>query len=402
MQYSPLANYGIIAAVKILLYFHPPGSTSWSQVVDGVKAIAAKAGWHVQEANVPLTRKNLAELYRFWNPVGAIADAGAGVKKLSAADLEAFPVVFIDHDPATLPRNAFAVCHDSTATAALAAKELLSTGVDHFAYVPFPERRFWNGEREAAFRRAVELNGKPCSVFRAGKTSGADSVGYLRKLRDFVASLPKPCGVFAANDRTAESVLVVARMLGLDLPHDLSVIGVDNYVNICENTSPTLTSVEPDFRRAGASAAMLALEISQQSGRFSGERKRAYGPLRVVRRASTRVIAQGDAEVAAALELIDAKACTGLAAAEVVKLFPCSRVYAEMRFRKATGQSILEAIHAVRLERAKELLRNPGQQLKSIADFCGFKSQNAMCRFFLNKIGCTMSAWRRRNLAHLR
>lgn len=43
---------------------------------------------------------------------------------------------------------------------------------------------------------------------------------------------------------------MVARMLGLDMPYDISVIGVDNYVNICENTSPTLTSVEPDFRRA--------------------------------------------------------------------------------------------------------------------------------------------------------
>ena len=92
--------------------------------------------------------------------------------------------------------------------------------------------------------------------------------------------------------------------------------------------------------------------------------------------------------------MIETKACTGLTAAQVVRPFPCSRVYAEMRFRRATGQSILEAIHAVRLERAKELLRNPSQQLKSIADFCGFKSQNALCKFFRKKTGKTMSAWR--------
>ena len=55
---------------------------------------------------------------------------------------------------------------------------------------------------------------------------------------------------------------------------------------------------------------------------------------------------------------------------------------------------MLEAIQSVRLERAKELLRNPGQQLKSIADFCGFRSQNALCKFFLKKTGMTMSAWR--------
>ena len=67
--------------MKILLYFHPHGSTSWGQVVDGVKDIAAKADWHVQEVNVRPTHKSLDELRRFWNPIGAIIDAGAGVSE---------------------------------------------------------------------------------------------------------------------------------------------------------------------------------------------------------------------------------------------------------------------------------------------------------------------------------
>lgn len=380
--------------MKILLYFHPKGSTSWGAVVEGVKDIAARADWHVQEVNVRPTHKNLDELRRFWNPIGAIVDAGAGMNELSAEDIKTLPVVFIDHDPATLPRNAFSICHDSAATAMLAAKELLATGFDNFAYVAFHERRFWDDERETAFRKAMELNGKRCSVFRAGRASGGSSTGFLRKLRAFIASLPRPCGIFAANDRTAEDVLMVARMLELDMPYDLSVIGVDNYANVCENTYPTLTSVEPDFRRAGASAAMLVMEILQSKGFFSGERERTYGPLRVVHRGSTRFLMRHDAEVATALEMIEKESCTGLTAAQVVRIFPCSRVYAETRFRRSTGQSILEAIQSVRLERAKELLRNPAQQLKSIADLCGFRSQNALCRFFLKKTGRTMSAWR--------
>ena len=264
MRYCPLANLWYNITVNILLYFHPPGSTSWDQVVDGVKDIAAKVDWHVQEVNVHPTHSHLDKLRRFWNPIGAIVDAGAGVNKLSAEYLKSFPFVFIDHDPATLPRNAFSVCHDSAATAILAARELLSTGFSHFAYVAFRERRFWDSEREAAFRQAVELNGRHCSVFRPARASRADSVGYLRKLRTFIASLPRPCGIFAANDRTAEDVLTVARMLELDIPYDLSVIGVDNYANVCENTVPKLTSVEPDFRRAGASAAMLVMEASRR------------------------------------------------------------------------------------------------------------------------------------------
>ena len=380
--------------MKTLLYFHPVGSTSWRPIVDGVKDIALKANWHVQEVNVPPTHHNLDELCQFWNPVGVIIDAGAGFGGISPADLKLRPTVLIDPDPTLLPSGTYSVRHDSVATATLAAKELLSTGFSHFAYVPYPKKRFWSTERETAFAKSVEINGGTCRVFRTRNTSNSDSPDYLRRLREFIAALPKPCGIFAANDHTAAKVLTTARLLELSVPDDIAVIGVDNYVNICEDAFPSLSSIEPDYYHAGTAAAMLMMEIVHAGNRRKTLRKRTFGPVRIVRRASTRILKNHDADVESALELIQKESCVGLTAARVTKLFACSRVYAEMRFRKATGQSILEAIHTVRLERAKALLRNPSQQLKSIADFCGFKSQNALCKFFLKKTGRTMSAWR--------
>lgn len=44
--------------------------------------------------------------------------------------------------------------------------------------------------------------------------------------------------------------------------------------------------------------------------------------------------------------------------------------------------------------KGKELLRNPNQQIKAIADFCGLKSATALCKFFRSKTGVTVSAWR--------
>ncbi|MBE6397823.1 MAG: helix-turn-helix domain-containing protein [Lentisphaerae bacterium] len=88
-------------------------------------------------------------------------------------------------------------------------------------------------------------------------------------------------------------------------------------------------------------------------------------------------------------------ACGGLTAADVVKLFNCSRRAAEIQFRKATGKSILNVIHETRLERTKVLLTNPYQQLKSMSDFCGFKSQNSLRRFFRKQTGMTLSSWQK-------
>ena len=65
-----------------------------------------------------------------------------------------------------------------------------------------------------------------------------------------------------------------------------------------------------------------------------------------------------------------------------------------MRFRKATGHSVLEEMHAIRLARAKDLLREGTLPLKAISDFCGFTNPNSLRKFFHKATGMTMAAWR--------
>ena len=94
-----------------------------------------------------------------------------------------------------------------------------------------------------------------------------------------------------------------------------------------------------------------------------------------------------DPEVTAAVELIRRKACEGISSADVVTAFKCSRRMAEVRFRQIVGHSILDEIQSVKLERAKELLSNTGQDIASTANFCGFKAANALWKFFRQEKG---------------
>ena len=143
---------------------------------------------------------------------------------------------------------------------------------------------------------------------------------------------------------------------------------------------------------------LMLLAVIRSGNHFRGSRIRYFGPLRIVRRASTRRLKRNDPFVQKALELIRLKACTGLTADRVARLFPCSRRMASIRFAQATGRTILGEIHAVQLERAKQLLRDPNQMLKSIADFCGFTHPNSLRKFFLHETGMTLTAWRRKHL----
>ena len=71
-----------------------------------------------------------------------------------------------------------------------------------------------------------------------------------------------------------------------------------------------------------------------------------------------------------------------------------SRRTAEMKFRKATGRSILDEIQSVRLAEVERLLANPLVKIGSIAYRTGYKSENFLARLFKQTHGMTMREWR--------
>jgi len=376
-----------------ILYFQPPTKTFAPEKLAGVRDIIEKRHHRVQVIEEKPTSRLVKELWSLWNPLGAIIDCGGEYNDIDAGIFGSRPVVFIGHNPETLPKSSLLVSNDQRETARTAARELLATGYANFAFVNAAEKKKWSELRERGFAEALAINGKKCAVFRPNAAS-RKGITWMRELRRFVAALEKPCAVFAANDKTAEGVISAATLEGLDLPGDIAIVGVDNYEPICEHITPRLTSIEPDFRRGGRLAATMLLGLAMSKGKWHGGRVQTFGPLRTVHRESTRVLSIPDKAVSDALDLIRREACNGLQAVRVAKIFPCSRRQADNRFRMATGRSILEEIHAVQLERAKELLRDTSVQLKAISDFCGFTNPNSLRKFFLKATGMTMTAWR--------
>ena len=379
--------------METILYFQSRSRINAGEKLDGVRRIADKFHWHVQVVEGLPNGATVRRLMDFWKATGAIVECGGQDARINPAIFGFLPVVFLDHDPSCLPSNAFCVTHDSAETGAMAARELMRAGAKNFAFVPYPERRFWSEERERGFCEALLLNGFACSVFN-GRRAKNNTVKYQKELRTFIAHLPKPCAVFAANDRVAGEVAVAAQYAGVEIPGELMLIGVDNALEICEKTVPSLSSIKPDFTRGGTMAALMLVAALRDKDGYRGSRRRTFGPLHVVSRASTRTFHAHDPVVLAVLDLIRREGCTGLTAEEALKLFPCARRQAEIRFRKATGRSVLEEIHAVRLERAKELLRRGDMPMKVIADFCGFENPNSLGKFFKAKTGKTMTNWR--------
>ena len=382
-----------------ILYFQPHSVPYVPLQFAGVREVALRYGAHVQAVYREPTAELVAELAELWHALGAVVECSARTTPIDTAAFGTMPVVLLSPDPKQRPETALSVCHDSAATAKMAARELLSLGLTHFAFIPHPEPLHWSLTRERAFAEAIRMHGNDCRTFHAKAprlfASGDNfPTEWQAQLREFIRQLPKPCGVLAANDSVAIEVLTAARFAGVTVPGDLAVLGVDNDEAACERCEPPLSSIEPDFRRGGMLAASLIFEASENGGTPPGARQLEFGPLRVVRRESTRLLAVPDKCAADAIALIRREACSGLRASAVAALFPCSRRMADIRFRNAAGRGILAEIHAVRLEAAKRLLETTDIPLKALSDFCGFENPNSLRKFFRRETGTTLSAWR--------
>lgn len=361
----------------------------------GVREFAAGHDWHVEEIEVERLERPVSEVLKYWKPEGCILEGSSNLLP-PVREFSGVPVVHIDagadvqNDP-----SAFVVANDDVAVADLALKELLKTDCTSYAFVGWSPRVIWSRRRQERFVSRLAEIGHPCAVLADPWTLG-NKDDFATRLRPWLESLPKPCGIFAANDDIAAAVLDVCKMADISIPGDIAVIGVDNVPAFCDNLRPSLSSIEPDFKHGGYLAAQLLHE--RLNNPATRPQKLQYSPLCVTPRLSTRRLAFYGRRLLAALDLIRREACNGLKAADVVQAMGVSERLAETRFKAATGHRITEEIRENRFRRALELLANPRQSITPIATLCGWESEAFMKRAFKARFGCTMREWRKQNL----
>ena len=364
--------------------------------LEGVYDSARRYGWHVVDAEFENSQHSIADYIRTWNPDGCIVVGSALTAPLSPQSFARIPTVYLDPDEKTRRAGKAYVASDPRPLAELAARELTALGCTSYAYVGWSERTAWSEDRRKAFAAIIRDRGLPFTAF-AGHFRPKDKISFQRQLRSWLKRIPKPCGIFTANDTTAAQVIDACQSLKLDVPADVAVVGVDNQEIVCENAPVSITSIEVDFRAAGRLGAEALAEFLENPGRTP--EPRLFGPLRIVRRQSTRRLLRASPVVERALEKIRREACFGLTAADVIAEMKLPRRGAARRFRQATGFSILEEINSLRLERAYSLLRKPGSPIALIAQQCGWSNDVFLKRLFKRTTGLTMREWRKRESA---
>ena len=393
-----------LRVMKTILFFqHSFGETN-RDMLSGVRQYASEANWRIQTiqyAYAAVVRHNkkspsrvdVPALLDFWKPHGCIIEGqGENDDTPKPDDFNEIPVVFLDRMPDSLQRKALCVYSDSGSIANTAARELLSLGLENFAYVAWWKDKAWSRERGEIFRNTIMAHGKTCRWMALSAADSNPSMDFSNEVK----SLPSPCGVFCANDLTAHRFIAEAIHLGRFVPEDFAVIGVDNDIEQCEGSAVSITSIPQDCHGAGYNAArMLDLAMSHHAASQSSV-PMVLCP--IVHRASTRILPRKDARLSAALEYIRLHACdVDIDINVVAKAAKCSRRQIDSLFKELVRHSALHEVHSRRIECAKQLLIQGTLPISDIATKCGYRSASDFSRAFKRETKTSPSQMQRQN-----
>ncbi len=337
-------------------------------------------GWRSWPATVDLA---------IWEGDGILMAPG-DERQRAQVEARDLPVVDLSAHP-----SAFGVTHDFTAAGRLAAAYLLERGYRRLAYLGNPRTRPSRLCRPA-YEQAAVAEGLRVEVFemhiRPEETFSESLI--IERLGDWLAGLAKPAALLAYNDIQAHRAVIAARARGLQVPGELSILGIgDDLVD--DLIWPTLSSIALDCRRVGYEAAAMLDDL--MAGRRPTPPHVLVPPLKVTERRSTGALGVEDPDVAAAVAFIRSRGHQALSTDDVLARVPVSRSTLERRFRQHLGHSPWREIRLAQIRHLQRLLLETDWPIKRIASRSVFRNTSRFVQVFREETGETPAAYRRRH-----
>jgi LacI family transcriptional regulator len=280
----------------------------------------------------------------------------------------------------------------------MASEHLIEKGFKNFAFCGFDNLE-WSNKRKIHFSQYNNEAGFITHVYSSPKTIIVqDWENEQRHVSEWIKTLPKPVGILACNDDRGQHILEVCKQIGINVPEEVAVIGVDNDPMICEIGDPPLTSIALNVESAGYEAAKL-LDRLINNKKTDGQHI-IVSPTHIVQRQSSDILAVNDTEVASAIRFIKENAKNKILVNDVVKITSISRRSLEQRFRKNLHRSVYDEIRRVRVEWISRLLMETDLPISHITSFFNFTDVEHISRYFKKEKGIGIREFRKLHQLH--
>ncbi len=274
------------------------------------------------------------------------------------------------------------VATDNEALVNAAFQHLRQKGIERFAFygAPVDEHQRWAQERERAMINVTEKEGYDCHVYRGHPVRPETWQYSVKRLADWLKSLPTPIGIVAVTDARARHLLQVCDHIGMLVPDKMAVIGIDNDEIARYLNRVSLSSVKQGSIEMGYQAARVLHKLLQ--GMNGPKRPILVAPEGIAEYQSTDFKAIADPHVMQAMHYIRQNACRGIKVEQVLDYVGVSRSNLEQRFKEERGHSIHTEIHNEKLQRACKMLAQTDETTTQVAKICGYPSLQYMYAVF--------------------
>ncbi len=167
------------------------------------------------------------------------------------------PVVAIDRIPHHY--DGPSVTLDNHRTGELVAEHLLDLGHQRLAHICGPLDLRLSIERLESFDATIRARGLEPLPHAVGDAAWSCESGHAA-MRELLSRDPAPTAVFASNDRLAIGAMRAAVEAGLRVPHDISIVGVDN-IELAAYQTPPLTTVRQSLTDVATLATKILLDL---------------------------------------------------------------------------------------------------------------------------------------------
>jgi LacI family transcriptional regulator len=271
---------------------------------------------------------------------------------------------------------------DDQAIGRLAGEEFSLLNLGYWGFV------HWDGVMwSEARRRSFHSYATARAVSNEALSLPADvrhSWAAVEAIAKWLAPIPKPCGILACNDQAGIDVINAANQLGLSVPDEVAVIGVDNDRLLCETTSPSLSSIDLRGVDIGRAAAVA---LGKSMGLLKPDSPSMLQPAKTVVRESSHEINKSMLTYQKSLDYLAAQSLKGTSVTKLATACGVSRRGLERAFEKCTDTSPAVLIREMRIKAITDLLRDKSSSIESISQQAGFSEASGLSNFVKRMTG---------------
>ena len=304
------------------------------------------------------------------------------------------PIVTIDFSYPVLSANGGLVRIDPNAIVEAAAAHFDTWGrFATYAYIHDKTKSIWSKARAYAAAQTLARRNRKLIRIESNRLHAKN-----------IEQLPKPAAILTADDATALQVVNLCNRHKIRVPEDVSILGIDNDERYVMGSTPSISSIEPEFEREGFEAARMLDELMSRES-HSKRRLVRCGINAIFQRGSTGKRPPSEALVERAENYIRANFGQLKGPADIAAAIGVSRRLLDLRMHELHRPSLAEQLRSVRLQRLSELLKSTQLPVTHLAHQVGFGNLAWAMTVFRKHFGQSMkgyrNAHRRQGTTHL-